>query len=236
MSEPVEERPRRWVQRIAKWMAAAESRIPEPEFLKGKYPEWVNRVARELMYTFFPEAQFKVGRLWSPKEIGAIMGHQLAYWHGISEVPKLRPIRGFRKIDKKTRARITRQVERSCKEKQQAIERALTLASKQAYSDATEFFTAFANALNRKPSDIDASNFHRTNTRIYWLMLLCWRSVERLRSVHELQQALCRHFEPHTVGSVKRIEKMCQRLGLKFGPRGRPKRLVDRERINQNSG
>ena len=38
-------------------------------------------------------------------------------------------------------------------------------------------------------------------------MLLGWWSVERLRSVRELQQALCRHLEPHRVEISNELRK-----------------------------
>jgi hypothetical protein len=213
-----------WRRQIARWFDACESKLPEPAFLQGEFPEWVQRLSRELMSTLLPEAKLKVGAEWSARELGGVIGHQVAYCHALDELPKVSARRAFRKLDKKTRSRAIRQIKRFTESRALALQRSLALASCQSYADATEFFTAFAKALARKPSDADASNFHRTTTRVYWIMLLCWRSVEKLRSVRELQQALCRCLEPYVVGDVKRIEKICQRLGLSLGRPGRPKK------------
>jgi hypothetical protein len=50
---------------------------------------------------------------------------------------------------------------------------------------------AFAKAYQKKPIDLAMSNFHRTSTRVYILMFVFWRSVERLGSVADLHRALC---------------------------------------------
>ena len=44
----------RWLRRIVSWMEKSEDEIPEPEFIKGDFPEWVQNVIRELVATFFP--------------------------------------------------------------------------------------------------------------------------------------------------------------------------------------
>ena len=212
-----------WRRQIARWFDACESKLPEPVFLQGEFPEWVKRLSRELMSTLFPEAKLKVGAEWGTRELGAVIGHQLAYCHALDELPSVPARRVFGKLDKKTRARAMRHIKRFTECRALAVQQSLALVSCQSYADATEFFTAFAKALNRKPVDADASNFHRTTTRVYWIMLLGWRSVEKLRSVRELQQALCRCLEPYVVGDIKRIEKICQRLGLRLGKPGRPR-------------
>jgi hypothetical protein len=217
-----------WRRRIVRWLNACESKLPEPAFLKGEFPEWVQRLGRELMRTLLPEAKLKVDPEWSARELGAVIGHQLAYCHTLDELPGVPTSRVFRKLDKKTRERAVKQIKRFTECWALSVQRSLALAASQSYPETVEFFTAFAKALNRKPTDADASNFHRSTTRIYWIMLLGWRSVERLRSVRELQQGLCRYLDSYVVGDVKRVEKMCQRLGLRFGPRGRPTKNVGR--------
>lgn len=143
--------------------------------------------------------------------------HQLAFRYSMSEVATPLANSVWRKLDKKIQRQMRKKLNEFFLCHATAIEKSLALASRQSYAEASEFFTAFAKALNKKPEDEQASNFHRTTTRVYWLMLTGWRSVERLDSVHELQQALCMYLEPHVVGSVKRIEKICQRLGLSSG-------------------
>jgi len=216
-----------WLIRIVRWMEVAENKLPEPAFLKGEFPTWVQRLGQELMATLFPAAGLKPGRVWTATEVGALLGHHMAYWHAAAEMPKITKGK-FRKLDHKTAKRLKRQVAAFAEAHEVTIKKSLALAASQAYADSAQFFTAFAEGLNRKPADLDASNFHRTTTRVYWVLLQGWPSVARVKSVRELQQALCRYLEPHIVGDVKRIEKMCQRLGLSFGTRGRPRKSAIR--------
>jgi hypothetical protein len=143
------------------------------------------------------------------------------------DIPRPDP-RIFKKLDKKIVARARKHVRQFFVATEDAIQKAVCLAVEQEYSESASFFVAFSKAFAMKPADVAGSNFHRTNTKVYWLLLRGWKSVQYFRSVRELQQALCRHLEPHMVGDVKRIEKMCQRLGLHFGPRGRPAKIQDR--------
>jgi hypothetical protein len=215
---------KKWLVQIVRWFEEAESKMPEPAFLKGEFPEWVKRLARELMSTLFPVAKLRVGADWTPGEVGALIGHQLAYCHTISSLPRIPLSRAFRKIDKKVVARTRRQIKAFAKSHSVAVQRSLAVACGQSYADSTQFFTAFAKALDKRPADASASNFQRTTTKVYWVLFQAWPSVEGMGSVHELQQSLCNHLEPHLVGNIKRVEKICQRLGLRLGPRGRPKK------------
>jgi hypothetical protein len=213
-----------WLDQIVEWMDACESKISEPAFLKDEFPEWVKRLSRELVATLYPVAKLKVGSDWTARELGALLGHQLAYLHALAELPRIRADRVIRNLDRKAVAKARRQLKAFARCYEVALGRALALAGKQTYSDSREFFTAFAQALSRRPEDAAASNFHRTTTRVYWLLLLMWRSVGTMRSVRDLQQTLCRYLDTHVVGDVKRVEKICQRLGLQIAGRGRPRK------------
>jgi hypothetical protein len=216
----------KWLLQIVKWIDSCEKKLPEPAFMKGEFPEWVERLARELISTLYPTAKLKVGKAWTAAEVGAMLGHRLAYLHGIEEhLPESAVGKPFKGLDKKVVKRIRKEMKAFLEAFEVSMGRSLVLASVQSHGESAQFFTAFAKGLSKLPSDAQASNFHRTTTRVYWLMLWGWRSVEKLKSVRELQQGLCKYLEPYVVGDVKRIEKMCQRLGLRFGKPGRP-RLV----------
>lgn len=214
----------KWLVQIVKWMEACESKLPEPGFMKGDFPEWVERVARELISTLYPAANLKVGKAWTAGEVGAMLGHRLAYLHGVAEHPWQMPVgKPFKQLDKKSVKQMQKEILRFLNKFEVSLGRSLVLASAQPHHESTLFFTAFARGLSKKPSDAQASNFHRTTTRVYWLLLVGWPSVQKLDSVRALQQGLCRYLDPHVVGDIKRIEKMCQRLNLRFGPPGRPR-------------
>jgi len=210
-----------WLQQVARWFEACESELPEPGFLQGEFPDWVQRLLRELIATFCPVAKLKVGPEWTAGEVGALVGHRLAYCYVVAEMP--------------TMDGAPAQTANFTKSQVVVVQRSLALAAAQSYPDAKQFFTAFAKALNKKPADAEASNFERTSTKVYAALLQIWPSVGTMRSVRELRQALCRHLDADVVGDVKRVEKMCQRLGLRFGRPGRPKKAIIAGGRSQNA-
>jgi hypothetical protein len=62
-------------------------------------------------------------------------------------------------------------------------------------------------------------------TAIYQRLLFHRKEVEKLKSVRELREfLLSRGLTPQSLGELKRLEKLCQRIGLSFAEPGRPKR------------
>jgi hypothetical protein len=55
-------------------------------------------------------------------------------------------------------------------------------------------------------------------------MLLCWQLIERMDSVRQLHEVLVKVIGARKIGEQKRIEKICQRIGLSFRKPGRPKK------------
>ena len=161
-------------------------------------------------------------------------GHRLAQLRGIEDAPELKLPKEWESIE--VDGETERQFEKWCKgfvsawiETEIVIGKALTLAAQQPHHEAKAFFKAFTKAYLKKPVDLQMTNFHRPTTHIYLLMFTYWRTVEQIPSVVELHRRLCRVLTPALVGDQKRIEKICQRLGLRLGPRGRPskKRKTD---------
>jgi hypothetical protein len=102
--------------------------------------------------------------------------------------------------------------------------RALCSCVDQPYEDMTEFLLAYSEAFSRKPKKPGMADIGNPTTEIYFFILTFWRAVSALRSVHQLHQNLVKVFGPHRVGDLKRIEKICQRIDLRFRKPGRPKR------------
>jgi hypothetical protein len=53
-----------------------------------------------------------------------------------------------------------------------------------------------------------------------------WQLVERMESVRQLHEVLVKLMSANRIGGQKRIEKICQRMGLSFRPVGRPKKTI----------
>lgn len=223
---------REWLRRIVARMERAESKLPEPPWWKGNWPKWVENVGRELTRTFHPTAKLRVSDNWEPGEVGAILGQQVAYFDSVAdvmEVPdgkidwkKLRLVYG-KDIKKRVENYQRKLNEEFFPDYARGLKFALALAIQQEYRSCAKFFAAFGRAIERRVSSWDG--FGRTNTQIYIVLLLGWRSVEKLDSVPALHHGLCKIFGTHLVGDLKRIEKMCQRLDLHLGRRGRPRKV-----------
>jgi hypothetical protein len=59
-------------------------------------------------------------------------------------------------------------------------------------------------------------------TNIHLILVIWWRFVVKFKSVTELHLWLSRHLGADKTGDKKRIEKICQRIHLKFREPGRP--------------
>jgi hypothetical protein len=58
----------------------------------------------------------------------------------------------------------------------------------------------------------------RTTTLVYVIMLTNWREVEELGGIPALRSWLLKNIflTSQTVGDLKRVEKMCERIGLSY--------------------
>jgi len=181
------------------------------------------------METFHPTAKLKVSENWEPGEVGALLGQQIAHFDSLgkmAEVPpeepdwkKLRLVYG-KDIKKRVETYNKKLEEEFFPDIMRGWKFAVKLALEQEYQPCAKFFAAFGRAIERTVSDF--GDFGRTNTRIYIVLLVSWRSVQKLDSIPSLHRGLCKIFGTHVVGDLKRIEKMCQRLDLHLGRRGRP--------------
>jgi hypothetical protein len=221
---------RTWLEEIVNRVDRAFKRLPQPVWLNDDWPIWVQNVGRELSKTFYPTAKLKFQN-WEPGEIGAMLGQHIAYFGSLGYVlevdekkidwKKLRLVYG-KDIKKRVQVYEKKFNEQFLPDFERALKFALRLAIEQDYRPCSKFFAAFGRGIERRV--LSTGEIGRTNTRIYLLLMMAWRSVEKLRSIPELHRSLCRIFGTHLVGDLKRIEKMCQRLDLRFGPRGRPRR------------
>jgi hypothetical protein len=222
-----------WVAWLASEFEKLDSGLPELEavfFMDREWPEWVSKMVRELISTLYPAAKLKVETRWTPAELGAVVGQRIAYFQRLCEPdpwPGLDVEKLWEKMNDDEKARVERWAETFAGHAMKLYEltaAALALGLVQSHAESSSFMTAFAHGLAMKPADMFASNFERTTTRIYWFLFRYWPSIEKLQSVRHLHQVLCLYFETFVVGDQKRIEKMCQRLGLSLGSPGRPKK------------
>jgi hypothetical protein len=216
-----------WLQQIVDRFESVGEIFPDPHWMQGELPLWVQNVGREIMKGIFPTAHLKVGRYWEIGEVAALVGQNIAYSDSImAEVceseqldrkkwDNLRKILGD-DIEERAEEYARKLTEEFLPAFEEAVKFSLTLAGEQDYASMRRFFKAFSRALDRRP--ISAGDIGRTNTRIYWVLLLSWRRVEEFGSIPELHRRLCKcvFLGPHLVGDLKRIEKICERIGLSY--------------------
>jgi hypothetical protein len=93
------------------------------------------------------------------------------------------------------------------------------------YEEAVSFFQGFAKGISKPGLRSGTAALSTTATVIYQKLYFHWREVEQLQSVPELRTFLIRNglSEP-VLGEPERLEKLCERMGLSFRKRGRPRK------------
>jgi hypothetical protein len=226
MSDNTAQQTAPWVQAILDRFETVENVFPDPTWLQGDWPYWVHRVAQEIAKASYPTAHFKVGKKWEVGEVAAIIGQEIAYfdsWTDWMETTKItdKQWTELRKIfggDFKERALeyARKLTEEYFSEFSDALKFSVSLACEQDYVPMKQFFRAFSKALERRPTSV--GDVGSTATRLYWILLVSWRRVEEFGSIPELHRRLCRcvFLGPHVVGPLKRLEKICERVGLSY--------------------
>ena len=103
------------------------------------------------------------------------------------------------------------------------MQEALSSACQRPYIEAAAFFEAFGKAIVIKPDEFLTERTMGVGDKICWAMFVTWQEIERLHSVAELHRILERALKPRgIVVKYKRVEKLCQRIKLKFKDPGRP--------------
>ena len=227
-----EERRRAWLIRIAEKVEVAENFFPKALVPPEQQPAWVDNVERAVGGVLLPVAKVKAIKERSdltPRVFGALVGHMcaMAVWtmEWIASKGDLPPEQVGKMSEEELRC--CQAVQHSFGEWYAAMRRvakfALCASVDQNYEDMSDFLLGYANAFASKPKTFKVGQMGGTSFEIYLFMMMFWRHVERLRSVRELHGMLGKVFGPYRIGELKRVEKVCQRIDLHFGKRGRPR-------------
>jgi hypothetical protein len=223
-----------WLERLADEYIKLESSMPIANFLPDDgCPPWVEKLEQEVGATMFPVAKLKQELKLTPQRLAAMIGHQCALGVWLvewieAELQKPQEVDGSKLTPeqlKKSEEFLVGINERWFPALRELAKRALNSCVDQPYDDMKEFLLAFADAFAHKPKGYGWGDFGNSAFEIYNFMLLYWRVVERLNSVHHLHQVLVKVFGPYRTGDLKRTEKICERIGLHYRKPGRPKKL-----------
>jgi len=232
---------RRWIKSVIDKYEAIEKL--QPQLFRAtvdEWPEWVCKLWHVLFRISHPGLNMKCVKNWTTKDLGRFLGRQSALegvvWNEVplssrvtqekeqwialqaaklNSNPKL--ARAFKKYAQKMRK--WRPLFKKF------IDETLVSARKLPYSESSAFLEAFGKAVVIKPDDLASEDKVGVGERIAWVMFLYWQQIAKFSSVGELHRFLSLAAKPMgIVISLKRIEKLCWRIGLKFRKPGRPKK------------
>jgi len=209
-------------------------------------PKWVLKVLGELIQQGMPMIQIRKPKQLTPKEVGRCLGQICANVYAIGESmsnnaedleKNLRIVKWMQENQQMPT------VQTALKAMEFAGQSVLDLASslnriettmtdsfkaaldQPSRVEAADFFRGFADGIAKpgmihKPSLAGAT----TATPIYGKLLVHREEIKRLNSVRELREFLLeRGLSEQVLGDPKRLEKICERIGLGFRKRGRPR-------------
>ena len=235
--QPVEA-PVGWKERVMAAFDRLEAPIPEPDFMRGELPEWVQKAMREVLKALVPEAGFKLSAEVYPRELGALFGAKLGHLHWMKDE------NGFAKSD--TAAKLealaatlapekVEQYNQECKKLVaifvgyiatmiEAKTEVLNAAASAKSSEQKEFFDAYTKALGRTEKGTELSSIGTTATPVYILLAYRWRHVETMPSIPAVHRFCITFLGAGQIGELKTFQKLCQRIGLKLRTPGRPRK------------
>jgi hypothetical protein len=227
---------RQWMRRVMDSSKIVEKL--QPKFADyEEYPKWVNNLWLMLMPVSHPGLHLKANQKLGVRQFGAFWGRQYA----LAAVQRGKVQLSAKTLEEMNRAiaglkpskpEIAQFVESSFKRHKvwypaftKFIKETLGSACDRPYAEAVGFFQAFGNSMMIKPTDLETERTMGVSEKIAWVMILEWLAISKLRSVGQLHSMFEAALKPHgIVINLKRMEKLCQRIGLRFRGRGRPKK------------
>jgi len=227
-----EQRQRDWVNRIAGEFERIEPFAPEWNLPDKEGPAWLANVERKFAEDTFPLAKLKTSKVLTPRLIGAILGQQCAYAVWLTDWLNAQ----IERADSVTKRTVTDEdvlkaqallgaLDKWYSALRRLAKKALCSSVDQSYGDMSDFLLAYAAGFAKKPGENFKGDVGGTTFEIYLFLLMFWRVVEQFKSVSQLHEVLRKVLGEHRTGDLKRIEKICGRVGLHFRKPGRPKKL-----------
>jgi hypothetical protein len=224
---------KQWLTRLADEFEKVEKLLPASFLPKAVgCPNWVENVEREMSLVMLPAAKLRdADYVVTPRRMGAVIGHgcemavRLMEWSG-SKAQKAggavaAPMSEglVKQVDELNRAFDAWYV---------AVRRlaklSLCACVDQPYEDMRDFLAGYADGFARKSQTDKPGEMGSTTFEIYLYMIFAWPAIARLSSVRQLHEVLIKIFGASRIGDQKRVEKICQRIGLSFRKPGRPKK------------
>ncbi len=213
-----------FVREISEAIVKAKRRRKKEE---EKEPAWVEKIEAELANQYAPTLQIKkliAGKCkFSPADfVGKLIGHELAAFH-----PDSRGIGAaldLAKANEPTRKFMGTLIDNIRDTRLAVAEEARKTADKISFDELKEYAGGFSTAAEKGTFTEIGELVGATRAQnIYFTMWFFWGFVEKLESVRELHDWLRSTVKwADDRGKMKCIEKICERIGLRFRSRGRP--------------
>jgi len=232
---------RQWIRETLNKLEALEEFKPNPFGKNPEWPPWVENLLLMLTGISYPGVKFKNIKKWKAKDLGRFLGRQYAGESLVlGKVPLSSQVLQEGEIclawaEKHAKEKspdidldkIQKDLEQQTKlwtpRFRQFMQEALASVCERPYREASAFFDAFGKAIVIKPDDLLTDHKMGVGDKICWTMFVMWRDIECLRSVAELHRVFEQALKPKGIAvKYKRIEKLCQRIKLKFKGPGRP--------------
>ena len=233
----------RWVREILLKLGELEKSQPAPINKGNELPDWVDNLFMILLGVSHPGSKFKNLKKWKAKDLGKFLGRQYAGEHLMrGEVPVSaqvlqEAIKGGEWMESWAKKKLPNfdwqifyedfpEQDKIWRQKfKEFIKETLASVCDRPYGESSAFFEAFGKSVIIKPDDFLTERTLGVGDRICWAMFLEWQMIEKLESVAQLHHIFEKALKPHGIQvKYKRIEKLCQRIKLKFREGGgRPK-------------
>jgi hypothetical protein len=231
-----------WTERILNELQALEISLPSPGIASAdvdSYPDWVVSISKEILSVGMPTVGLKKGMALDARMVGAQAGSIYARFCRLDELFREPTPAEMTALEKLEQFMATRpEEERSAyhaacaafdafvgalqsewPEKFRAI---LTRAFDSAICDSPEDAEAFTGAFHRALVAARKPAPESTAFKVYVQLWLHWKLVESFQSVPQPHRFLAVFIPASELGDRKRLEKLCQRHGLKLRKPGRP--------------
>ena len=232
--------------RVERNLKALIQAISESDEDRAALPEWVRNIQAHLNETIYGGLELELEKgLSDPHSIGLAVGHAKRARELIEE--QLERISEHVDTSKYPQEVLTRLKEISDKFKsvvypERDFDGFDVLASgflnkayySWGYADAHKFFKGVSEGLYQLTGYGTDWKDQRANTPVLLHMFICWHIVEyEIENVPHLRKWLLNFFKVGQVGQdTKRLEKICERIKLRFAKRGRPRTLPRKEQRN----
>jgi hypothetical protein len=226
---------RQWMRRVMDNHNRVEKL--QPQFADfDDYPEWVQNLWLMVMPVANPKLHLKAKQKPTMRQFGTLWGRQYAFavLQG-GQVPLSAKTLEEKNLAtaalKQSKPEIAQFIQK-CFDQQKLwypafakfIKETLSSVCDRPYEDTVTFLGAFAEAALIRPTDLETERTMGVSEKIAFVMILEWRAISKLQSVRQLHKILEAALKPRgIVVTLKRVEKLCQRIGLRFRGRGRPK-------------